>query len=150
MAISQTLSEAGAYDHPITVRFATGNEDLQPGIWIARPQIPEREFSHLTDHLPVILTLSTAVGGGEPPAPPPGPGATLEIVAALPDPTTEERQNEAVHLRNTGGASIALTGWRIGDATGNRFWRSTQTTGATAPSPRVRSKSSYVVAVRWD
>jgi hypothetical protein len=55
IAISKTLDEL--YDHPIRVRRAERGSDLQPGIQIAVPFIPEEQYRNLTDHLPVVLTL---------------------------------------------------------------------------------------------
>jgi hypothetical protein len=57
VAISRTLDEV--YDHPIRVQRADGTPDLQPGIQIARPLIPEEQYQNLTDPLPVVLILRT-------------------------------------------------------------------------------------------
>jgi endonuclease/exonuclease/phosphatase family metal-dependent hydrolase len=55
IAISTTLDEV--YDHPIRVQRADGTTDLQPGVQIAVPLIPEAQYRNLTDHLPVVLVL---------------------------------------------------------------------------------------------
>ncbi len=116
VAISDTLAEV--FDHPIQVTLADGTTDLRPGIRIAYPSIPEVDYHELTDHLPVVLTLRTTDTGVLPGAGTPA----LSIVAALPNPHDDDVQFEEVHLRNNSTAPIPLAGWRIGDATGNRFW----------------------------
>lgn len=65
--------------------------------------------------------------GGEPPMdrtnrveiPATGLTGRVAIVAALPNPSGEDRGNEWVRLRNTTGSDIDLSGWTLGDR-GNR------------------------------
>ncbi len=114
IAISSTLDEI--FDHPIEVTLATGNTDIRPGIRIARPLMPEQDFHELTDHMPVVLTLRTNLAGA-----PGGSGAIvgpLRIVSARPNPIGDDTQNEQVTLRNISNTDVNLTGWGIGDSTG--------------------------------
>lgn len=110
MAISMTLNET--FDNPIQVQLADGSLDLQPGIRIAVPLIPEASYLNLTDHLPVVLLLRTD------PEPAEESTCQLRIAAAMPNPSGKESQFEAVHLRNMGEAPVSLTGWRVADSRG--------------------------------
>lgn len=130
MAISNTMSEI--FDNPIQVTLASGTTDLLPGIAIARPHISEQDFVHLTDHLPVVLTLRTSGGAAEPASVP-----ALTIVAALPNPPGADEPAEEVHVRNNTNAPISLVGWRIGDSTGNQFWVLDAADGTIAPGATV-------------
>lgn len=126
IAISRTLDEV--YDHPIRVQRADGTADLQPGIQIAVPLIPEEQYQNLTDHLPVVLILRTTTAPGPPP-----PSGTLRIVAALPNPPGDDSQFEEVHLRNTGPSPLPLSGWRIMNGQGQQDWQLTAQDGVVAP-----------------
>ncbi len=128
VAISQTLEDA--YDHPIQIQRADGTRDLQPGIQIGVPLIPEAQYRNLTDHLPVILTLRTTTTTPTPPS----PIGSLRIVAALPNPPGEDSEFEEVHVRNSSGSSsVALTGWRVTNAAGQQHWQLTDQDGVVAP-----------------
>ena len=121
MATSRTLDEV--FDNPIRVDLEGGGHDLRPGIRVITPLISEEDYLNLTDHLPVVLLLRVGTA-----TTPPGDGGTtppvggLDIVAALPNPDTNDADDEEVHLRNTGTQPVPLTGWKIGDSTGTRFW----------------------------
>ncbi len=116
IAISTTLAEV--FDNPIQVTLASGVVDLVPGVAIAYPLVPEASYAPLTDHLPVVLTLRTQ--GGATPEPPALP--VLSIVGAMPNPPGADEPDERVLLRNNGNQSVTLTGWRIGDSSGDHFW----------------------------
>ena len=130
IAISRTLDEV--YDHPIEVELAAGSTDLRPGIVVPRPQIAERDYLRLTDHLPTILVLRVAAPG----TPPPGPGAGLRIVAAVPNPAGSDRQAEAVHITNGGSQLVQLDGWQLRDAA-NTSWQLEASDGAVQPDQTV-------------
>ena len=108
MAISRTLDEV--FDHPVQVTLASGGTDVVPGIRIARPVVSEETFTKLTDHLPVVLTLRITSNGPDREPPPEG----LRIVAALPNPTTADRDDEEVHLKNIGMIDAASRSMSIG------------------------------------
>ncbi len=129
IAISLTLGEV--FDDPVRVTLAGGGEDLRPGIRIVYPRIAEAEYSRLTDHLPVVLTLRTT----DAPTVVTTPGG-MRIVAVLPNPHGDDVQFEAVHLRNGGAAPQSLVGWRIQDATG-ASWLLTAEDGTAAPGQTV-------------
>jgi hypothetical protein len=46
-------------------------------------------------------------------------------------------QDEEVHIENTSGQTVPLTGWRIGDATGNSFWILQASDGTVQPSSTI-------------
>lgn len=115
MAISLTLEEV--FDNPIQVRLSNGASDLRPGIRVAVPLIPKENYLKFTDHLPVVILRTTApqpITGGLTPG--------LRIVGAVPNPVTDDAQDEEVHIKNTGSQSVSLAGWKIGDSTGVDFW----------------------------
>jgi hypothetical protein len=130
IAISTTLDEV--YDHPIRVQRADGTSDLQPGVQIGVPLIPEAQYRNLTDHLPVVLTLRTTVS-----APPPGPSGGLRIVAALPNPSGDDSALEEIHLRNNGTEAVPLEGWRIRNGQGQQEWLLSAQDGVVAGSQPV-------------
>ena len=130
VAISTTLDEV--YDHPIRVKRVDGTADLQPGIQIGVPLIPEAQYRNLTDHLPVVLTLRTTVS-----APPPEPSGGLRIVAALPNPSGDDSALEEVHLRNNGAEPVPLEGWRIRNGQGPQEWLLNAQDGVVASSQPV-------------
>lgn len=130
VAISRTLDEI--FDHPIQVRLSGGTTDLSAGIRAARPLIPEESYVNLTDHLPLVMTLRTDTAA----AVPPPPSAALRIVATLPNPVGDDAQDEEVHLQNTSGQAVTLTGWRIGDASGS-FWPLQAADGTVQPGATV-------------
>jgi hypothetical protein len=127
IAISTTLDEV--YDHPIRIQRADGTADLQPGIQIAMPLIPEAQYRNLTDHLPVALILRTTPASGLPPQPSGG----LRIVAALPNPLGDDVASEEVHVRNTGASPVPLDGWRVKNGQGQQEWRLTAQDGVVQP-----------------
>lgn len=129
IAISTSLDEV--YEHPIRVEFPQGEHDLRHAIEIVRPLIPEAQYSMLTDHLPVVLTLSTLGGDTPPPA-----NATLLIVAAIPNPPGSDRDLEEVHVLNVGNSAESLSNWRIQDATGGQ-WLLTEDADGTVPPGEV-------------
>ncbi len=129
IAISRTLDDA--FDHPIQVTLAGGTNDLRPGIRVVRPLIPEASYLNLTDHLPLVLTLRATSA----PTPPP-PTASLRIVAALPNPVTDDTQDEEVHLHNASAAAAPLAGWKIGDS-GTSFWVLASADGTVQPGATV-------------
>lgn len=139
IAISTTLDEI--FDHPIQVQLTTGAKDLQPGIEIAAPLIPETAYNALTDHLPIVLILRTESGTATPSGtttPTPGASPRLRIVAAIPNPVGDDTQQESVEIKNLGTAAVSLTGWRIGDSTGTAFWLLNNSDGpAIAPNQTV-------------
>lgn len=132
LAISRTLDEV--YDHPVQVQRADGTTDLQPGIQIGVPLIPEEHYRNLTDHVPIVLILRTTVT--TPPTPTPPAGA-LRIVAALPNPPGDDTQFEEVHVRNPGPDPVPLTGWRVTNAAGQQSWLLTAQDGVVAPGQTV-------------
>jgi len=130
IAISRTMNEI--FDHPIQVKLANGKTDLRPGIRIARPMIREVDYLHLTDHLPIVLTLRTTgvavplegfVGG-------------LRIVGAIPNPADDDYQNEQVMLKNYGTQPVPLSGWKMGDAR-DTYWGLTDEDGTVGPGQTV-------------
>lgn len=124
VAISMTLNET--FDHPIQVRLADGTTDLQPGIQIAFPLIPEPSYLHLTDHLPVVLLLRTDPVSVEPST------CALRISAAKPNPSGNESQFEAVHIHNSGATAVPLANWKIADAR-NAVWALDASDGSVPP-----------------
>jgi Lamin Tail Domain len=131
IAISTTLDEV--YDHPIRVQRADGTADLQPGIQIAVPLIPEAQYQNLTDHLPVVLILRTTPAQG----PPPPLAVGLRSVAALPNPPGDDAAFEEVHLRNTGASPVPLVGWRIRNGQGQQEWLLSAEDGVVAAGQAV-------------
>jgi hypothetical protein len=112
--------------------LAGGTSDLRPGIRIATPLVPESTYVRLTDHLPLVLTLRTT---GAPVLPPP-PGG-LRIAAAIPNPVSDDAQDEEVRIENTSGLAVPLAGWRIGDSAGTNFWTLEVQDGTVQPGATV-------------
>jgi len=131
MAISLTLEEV--FDNPIQVRLANGASDLRPGIRVAVPLIPKENYLKITDHLPLVLILRTT-------APQPitgGPTPGLRIVGAVPNPVTDDAQDEEVRVKNTGSQPVSLDGWKLGDSTGVDFWILASQDGVIQPGMTV-------------
>jgi len=58
-------------------------------------------------------------------SPPPsnsGPTPGLGIVRAVPNPVTDDAQDEEAHIKNTGSQPVSLAGWKVGGSAGVDFW----------------------------
>lgn len=108
IAISRSLEEV--FDHPLRVGDRSARVDLLPGIEIATPQVSREEFLHFTDHLPVVLTLRVSGVRCR------QDSASVRLMAAVPNPSGDERQAESVTLHNRGSKAVKLTGWRLQNA----------------------------------
>ena len=131
VAISDGLYEI--FDDPVEVKLAAGGTDVRPGIFVARPSLPEPQYCLFTDHLPVVTILRTTTAlthAG-------GAGVGLQIVAAMPNPVGSDAQGEEVWVRNYGTASVELAGWRIEDDDGGH-WELTGEDGEVNPGATVR------------
>lgn len=67
----------------------------------------------VSDHYPVSVTFNLADNTLE--------ETGIKIISLLPNPAGDETQNEMITLKNFGGTSQSLTGWKVKDAAG-RIW----------------------------
>lgn len=93
------------------------HEELAP--YVDGASIDDRhDPAFVTDHFPVMVTFDLADPSvpSDPPSPTaPGDEGGLRLVAVLPNPSGDERTDEAIMIENMGDSVINLDGWSIED-----------------------------------